>query len=127
MITRHSEKLASSHWKAAVSIAVLAQAGLMSAVLAMPAASVMQSKTEEQRTRLSAQEPVHYLAQKANDGYATVPHLRPKPEVSASSGNPASSAATAPATGSGVAVPQGRRPAALETPPPRDSRDSDRK
>ena len=124
MLIRTSTRNTGCHLKLAASIAALAHAGLMSAAMAMPAPSVAGLAAIGGDVAANVAQPVLYLAQSANDGYAGIPHMRPKPEVPANSKSSASGS-TPPASGSGTVAPKVVRPAT--PPPPRDSRDSDRK
>ena len=111
------------HLKLAASIAALAHAGLMSAAMAMPAPTIAGASAGAGVVASNLAPPVLYLAQSTNDGYAGIPHLRPRPEVPANSGS--SAGASAPGSAPANAVPKVVRPATA--PAPRDSRDSDRK
>lgn len=123
MLTRTSTRQAGCHLKLVASMAVLAQAGLMTAALAMPAPSIAAVAALSRSMEAGVAQPILYLAQNSNDGYATVPHLRPRPEVPANSGT--STSGTTSGSGGGAVAPRVVRPAAPAA--PRDSRDSDRK
>jgi len=123
MPTRTSTRNPGCHLKLAASIAALAHAGLMSAAMAMPAPTIAGVAAGAGVVASNSAPPVLYLAQGTNDGYAGIPHLRPKPEVPANSGS--SAGASAPGSAPANAVPKVTRPATA--PAPRDSRDSERK
>jgi hypothetical protein len=123
MPIRNSTRNPGCQLKLAASIAALAHAGLMSAAMAMPVPTVAGFAAGAAVGASKALPPVLYLAQNANDGYAGIPHMRPKPEVPANRGSSAGTSASgsAPAT----QAPKAVRPATA--PAPRDGRDSDRK
>ena len=123
MPTRTSTRNPGCHLKLAASIAALAHAGLMSAAMALPAPTIAGIASSGGVVAANVASPVLYLAQSTNDGYAGIPHMRPKPEVPVNSGP--SAGASAPGSGSTTAAPKVVRPATA--PAPRDSRDSDRK
>ena len=123
MPTRTSTRNPGCHLKLAASIAALAHAGLMSAAMAMPAPTIAGVAAGAGVVASNVAPPVLYLAQSTNDGYAGIPHMRPKLEVPANSGS--SAGAGAPGSAPANAVPKVARPATA--PAPRDSRDSDRK
>lgn len=127
MPTRTSTRNPGCHLKLAASIAALAQAGLMSAAMAMPAPAIARIAASGEVVAANVAPQVLYLAQSSNDGYAGIPHMRPKPEVPANSGPPAGG--IAPGSGPTTAAPKVVRPAPAPAPAPapRDSRDSDRK
>lgn len=125
MHIRTSTRIPGCHLKLAASITALAHAGLMSAAMAMPAPSIAGIASIGGDVPASVAQPVLYLAQSSNDGYAGIPHMRLKPEVPANSAPTSSSGGTPPASGSGTAAPKVVRPATSAA--PRDSRDSDRK
>ncbi len=123
MLTRTSTRQVGCHLKLAALIAALAHAGLMSAAMAMPAPSIAGIAASSDGVAAGVARPILYLAQNSNDGYATVPHLRPQPEGAANSGTSASGSTTG--SGAGTITPRVVRPATPAA--PRDSRDSDRK
>ena len=123
MFTRNSLLPAGCHLRLATSVAVLAQAGLMSAAMAMPAPSIAGAAKLSESEGPNAAQPMLYLAQNSNDGYAKVPHLRPQPEKPPTSSPSTPGAGTG--SGAGATAPRVVRP--TSPPAPRDSRDSDRK
>lgn len=123
MLTRTNTRQAGCHLKLAASIAALAHAGLMSAAMAMPAPSIAGIAASSGGVEAGVAQPLLYLAQNSNDGYASVPHLRPRPEGAANSGT--SAGGTTTGSGAGAIPPRVVRPATPAA--PRDSRDSDRK
>lgn len=123
MLTRTGARQPACHLKLVASMAALAHAGLMSAAMAMPAPSIAAAAASSGTLDASVVQPVLYLAQGSNDGYATVPHLRPRPEGAPNSGS--STSGSTAGTGAGVIAPRVTRPVAPAA--PRDSRDSDRK
>lgn len=92
----------------------LAQAGL--ATLALPVSAARLPAPPAAHVA-----PMEYLAQQSgDDGYGTVPHLRPRPEGGVATPKPAPSAGAG--SGSGVAP----RPPGTPAPPPADGRNSTR-
>ncbi|MBL8379706.1 MAG: hypothetical protein JNM79_17690 [Burkholderiales bacterium] len=93
---------------------LLARAGL--ATLALPVSAATLPALPAMHVA-----PMVYLAQQSgDDGYGTVPHLRPRPEGGVAAPKPAPTAG--PSSGSGVAP----RPSSSPPPPPPDGRNSTR-
>ena len=107
-------------------VCALVRAGVLASVDAMPATAALAASIRTivpEAHATPAARDILYLAQATDDGYGTVPHLRPRPETPVN--RTQGTGTTTGAPGAGNVVP--RTPVqAPPPPPPKDSRDSSR-
>ena len=123
---RHCSGIPTKPLPASALVCALVRAGVLASAVALPAtAAIAASIHTLVSTARAAPEArdILYLAQATDDGYATVPNLRPRPETPVN--RTQGTGTTTGTQGAGIVAP--RTPTPAPPPPaPKDSRDSSR-
>ncbi len=123
---RYCSNIPTKTLPASALVSAMVRAGVLASVVAMPATAAIAASIRTlvpEANATSEARDILYLAQATDDGYGTVPNLRPRPETPV---NRTQGTGTSTGTqGAGNIAPRTPTPAP-PPPPPKDSRDSSR-